>query len=122
MIVVCNVLTSSAIMAAKEATATLVRAQAFVSIIARGAIASVAAGQASASIVADAAGSSTVLLRPTPHHDVKSRCKRRGMQARFRGQALNKLWMSSGMDGGGHVMEIKMRRGTMGRVSVKKRA
>jgi hypothetical protein len=62
-------------------TAALAGDQASVKIIARGTIASIAAEQASASIVDDAAGARTVLLRPTPHHDVKSRCKGRGMQA-----------------------------------------
>jgi hypothetical protein len=71
------------------ASAMLVRNQASVSIIARGTIALIAAElrlcrhlrpSASASIVAEVEGARTVLLRPTPHHDVKSRCKRRGMQ------------------------------------------
>ena len=65
------------------ASAMLVRNQASVSIIARGTIALIAAElrlcrhlrpSASASIVAEVEGARTVLLRPTPHHDVKSRC------------------------------------------------
>jgi hypothetical protein len=73
--------------AAKGASATLARDQASVSIIAKGTIASNATEQSSASIVVDSAGARNVLLRPTPLQDVKSRCKRRGMQARCAGQA-----------------------------------
>jgi len=51
--------------------------------IARGTIALIAGEQACAFIVADQAGAKTVLLRPTPHHHVKSRCK------------AGKVWLAS---------------------------
>ena len=93
--------------AAYGTSATLVRDQASVSIIARVTTASITAEQASTSIVADAAGARTVLLRPTPHHDVMHEQMQMAwyegkVEARCRGsmeQVVDKLgcWIGLGM-------------------------
>ena len=68
-----------------------------VSTAAREASARAAAAPPSASTAAGTArAAAAVLLRPTPHHDVKGGSKWRQMQARCGGPAWSKWWTSSG--------------------------